>query len=300
MGWTALLNRLLASLERILCTLNPPMVTMESPSKVSSSALTMTRAFRQLGFQSTPSKHAPPPYYFRTWRVCPLTVANTSLIIHIHSLLIVDSTRSGKRMPDALSKTVPIWCAVINKAYLVRHGGLLEDAERKAWREHGELFSPPWISPSEWDEMHQRIDLWVERLLVSPLFWIFSSDLRVGQESTFVFDNLKRPLRPIWTTPASHVPTLTNTMYYPVVCVCASRMVEYGLERRMASVFTYVQGAGDDHETWSHVSHPKTMLFISNSSPEGPDTEHVLAAPRFTIILRPRESVGNDRTDYSK
>jgi len=86
----------------------------------------------------------------------------------------------------------------------------------------------------------------------------------MDQESTFVFDTLKRPLRPIWVTPASHIPSLTNTAYYPVVCVCASRVVEHGLERRMASVFTYVQGAGDDHETWSHVSHPELLIFIRN------------------------------------
>jgi len=101
----------------------------------------------------------------------PCTVDDTSLIIR--SLLIVDSTRSGKRMPDALSKTVPIWCAVINKAYLVRYGELLEDAERKVWSEHGELFCPPWISSSEWDEIHQRLELWAERLLVSSLLWSF-------------------------------------------------------------------------------------------------------------------------------
>lgn len=29
--------------------------------------------------------------------------------------ILVDSTRRGKRMPDALSKTVPIWCGVINR-----------------------------------------------------------------------------------------------------------------------------------------------------------------------------------------
>lgn len=28
----------------------------------------------------------------------------------------MDSTRRGKRIPDALSKTVPVWCAVINRA----------------------------------------------------------------------------------------------------------------------------------------------------------------------------------------
>lgn len=29
--------------------------------------------------------------------------------------IVVDSTRRGKSMPDALSKTIPIWCAVINR-----------------------------------------------------------------------------------------------------------------------------------------------------------------------------------------
>ena len=30
--------------------------------------------------------------------------------------ILVDSTRRGKQYPDALSATVPIWCAVINRA----------------------------------------------------------------------------------------------------------------------------------------------------------------------------------------
>lgn len=29
--------------------------------------------------------------------------------------IVVDSTRRGKAMPDALSKTIPVWCAVINR-----------------------------------------------------------------------------------------------------------------------------------------------------------------------------------------
>ena len=46
-------------------------------------------------------------------------------------------------------------------------------------------------------------------------------------------------------------------------------MVEYGLERRKATSFTYVQGAGDDHEMWSHVSRPNLMLFIKVSFLKG-------------------------------
>jgi tRNA A64-2'-O-ribosylphosphate transferase len=29
-------------------------------------------------------------------------------------MVIVDSTRKGKLMPDALLKTIPMWCAVLN------------------------------------------------------------------------------------------------------------------------------------------------------------------------------------------
>ncbi|THG99141.1 hypothetical protein EW026_g3137 [Hermanssonia centrifuga] len=39
-----------------------------------------------------------------------------SIVTEHNGFIIVDSTRAGKRIPDALSKTVPIWCAVINRA----------------------------------------------------------------------------------------------------------------------------------------------------------------------------------------
>lgn len=30
--------------------------------------------------------------------------------------MIVDSTRKGKRFPDSMSKTIPIWACVLNRA----------------------------------------------------------------------------------------------------------------------------------------------------------------------------------------
>jgi tRNA A64-2'-O-ribosylphosphate transferase len=30
--------------------------------------------------------------------------------------MIVDSTRRGKRFPDSMSKTIPIWTCVLNRA----------------------------------------------------------------------------------------------------------------------------------------------------------------------------------------
>ena len=66
--------------------------------------------------------------------------------------IIVDSTRRGKAMPDALSKTIPIWCAVIN---LVLFG-------------HAKLFLPrEMVGASETAQIQEKIDGWAKDLEVS-------------------------------------------------------------------------------------------------------------------------------------
>lgn len=57
----------------------------------------------------------------------PLTIAFRFLYLQ-NRCIIVDSTRKGKRVPDALSKTIPIWCATINNA--VRKRALLDQQQR--------------------------------------------------------------------------------------------------------------------------------------------------------------------------
>ena len=55
--------------------------------------------------------------------------------------MIVDSTK-GKCMSDALSKTVPIWCAVMNRLLfpqLVDHHGLITSREAVPEEEHEEI-----------------------------------------------------------------------------------------------------------------------------------------------------------------
>lgn len=51
-----------------------------------------------------------------------------SILYPQNRCIIVDSTRKGKRVPDALSKTIPIWCATINNA--VRKRALLDQQQR--------------------------------------------------------------------------------------------------------------------------------------------------------------------------
>lgn len=77
----------------------------------------------------------------------------------------MDSTRAGKRMPDALSKTIPIWCAVVNRA-IARRFHLATPLE---W-ETG-LFTPPAsVSRQEHHQIEKRIDEWAESLAVNSHF----------------------------------------------------------------------------------------------------------------------------------
>lgn len=74
-----------------------------------------------------------------------------------------------KRMPDGLSKTVPIWCAVVNRALSLRRS-----------REEGSspcdsswdtaLYLPGQIvSPSERAQIEDKLDGWAEDLEVGKV-----------------------------------------------------------------------------------------------------------------------------------
>ncbi|KAF8199530.1 initiator tRNA phosphoribosyl transferase [Pholiota molesta] len=173
-----------------------------------------------------------------------------SLIIDHKGIMLVDSTRSGKRIPDALSKTVPIWCAVINRAMLVRYPFL-----KKGKTEHGwdiALYTPPsTVSRQEHHQIEQRLDNWAKDLAAS----------------SFSLPVLPSPLRPVWITPAnSTFPNISfdenqSPQFLSVICVSASKQVDQGFERR-AGGFSYIQGSGDDHELWGAGLTPE--LFWAN------------------------------------
>lgn len=70
--------------------------------------------------------------------------------------VVVDSTRRGKSMPDALSKTVPIWCCVLNRVVFGDEG------------KRGRLYTPPQaVSESEHAQIERRVDGFVKQFLVS-------------------------------------------------------------------------------------------------------------------------------------
>lgn len=165
-------------------------------------------------------------------------------------IIIADSTRRGKKLPDALSKTIPIWCAVLNAA-ISKHYGL-------GWNDaHGAGLHTPsgTVSASEHAQIEILIDKWADLLL--------QSDLQVPR--------LDRPLRPIFVTTNifGSLPDLTQLPFHHVVCLSVSRQTKGGMAYahsagRSGRTYVYMQGAGDDHENWAMGLTPAVWWDASN------------------------------------
>ncbi|KAI3316904.1 initiator tRNA phosphoribosyl transferase [Xylariaceae sp. AK1471] len=185
-----------------------------------------------------------------------------SIIGQHDGCIIVDSTRRGKQMPDALSKTVPIWCCVLNRV-------LFPEATR-----HHQLYTPPnVVSRSENSQAEARIPEHVASLIA------------LGIDVTALRTHISKPLRPIWVTPESQLVPTEHIFddFHPVICCTSSRRVPGG----EMSEGGYIQGAGDDTENWAlGLTAP---IFWSNattllSTPESdlPDLVHSLVASQTT------------------
>ncbi|KAF8443494.1 tRNA A64-2'-O-ribosylphosphate transferase [Terfezia claveryi] len=146
--------------------------------------------------------------------------------------IIVDSTRRGKRYPDSLSKTIPIWCTLINTVLFPAHTN--------------KLYTPPQIiSPQE---NHH-----ISALL--PTFLSSFSSLNLNLSSLPYLP--KKPLRPFFVNPDDFFtpPDIDSNNksqhlifedYIPLVLVSASRVVRNdGVEGE------YIQGA-DPQLFWAH------------------------------------------------
>ncbi|KAK4657046.1 tRNA A64-2'-O-ribosylphosphate transferase [Podospora pseudocomata] len=138
--------------------------------------------------------------------------------------IIVDSTRRGKRHPDALSKTIPTWCAVLNRA-------LFPDIPSS----HTLHVPPNAVSDSEASQISARLPDFVES------FRSLKIDLAPLRAQ------LKKPLRPFWITQDDALDLAFSEDFHPVVCCTSSRRVT-GTELGEGG---YIQGAGDDTENWA-------------------------------------------------
>ncbi|CAO1629569.1 unnamed protein product [Sympodiomycopsis kandeliae] len=174
------------------------------------------------------------------------------LIMERGSVIVTDSTRRGKSMPDALSKTIPIWCAVLTEASRRLYGTPLQKTPvhieapfRESTYRGDNLWTPAHQIPlSEHYQMQERIAQWVDCLC--------DSDLTVPK--------LDKPLVPHFLTPHRAKEEILSGLKgyilptqecHPVVLLSASRRVDLPTPSR-DSTYYYVQGSGDDEEIWSY------------------------------------------------
>ena len=140
-------------------------------------------------------------------------------------------------MPDALSKTIPIWCSVLNRL-------LFADSAQSH-----ELYTPPQaVSQSE----HAQI------AALLPYFLASLQSLNLSIDS--LKSQISKPLRPIWVTPDSNLIPTVNVFedFHPIICCTVSRRVAGG----ELCEGGYIQGAGDDTENWAHGLTP--LIFWAN------------------------------------
>ncbi|KAL4421701.1 hypothetical protein ABPG77_010645 [Micractinium sp. CCAP 211/92] len=192
--------------------------------------------------------------------------------------VIVDATRRGKRFPDAMSKTIPMWCAVLNRAV----HRLRQQAAAPAAAPHAaaavaagavpgaapwdcKLHLPPWVSDVERNSIQQRLDGWVDDLFgVKP-------DLSV------LVATLAKPLRCLWVSQDSHLwaeqgqaVDVASLPFTPVVLVnasasatrerrCLTLPAEAPGEEPLSISYSYCPGAADDEESWACGLSPELM-----------------------------------------
>ncbi|EEQ38255.1 putative tRNA A64-2 -O-ribosylphosphate transferase [Clavispora lusitaniae] len=154
------------------------------------------------------------------------------------TIVLVDSTRKGKLLPDALSKTVPIWCSVLN--YIMFEGENVPD-------QFSELAAGNWLATPR--EMVSES----EHASISERIASFASEAkRLGLVSKrMLLEHLgaRQPILPCWMWPGKKGTVRERADCFTICCVSASARGSRPPGWNHSA--PYVQGAGDDHELWA-------------------------------------------------
>ncbi|SMR59478.1 unnamed protein product [Zymoseptoria tritici ST99CH_3D1] len=141
--------------------------------------------------------------------------------------LIVDSTRRGKSMPDALSKTVPIWTTILNRL-LFPHKPNYHDLQTPM----------DVVSESE----HAQMELILDTCLRDAQnLKLDSTDMRCKLQD--------KPMQIVWQRPGDPLPSAArqdSNSNLLVLCTASNQT-----SNETSSTSAYVQGAADDPESWS-------------------------------------------------
>lgn len=153
-------------------------------------------------------------------------------------VILVDLTRKGKLMPDALLKTVPIWCAVLNYIMFEGERDEKEDCDFEGLRKDNWLVTPrEMVSESEHHAIVEKIPEFAREVLKLNL---------TSKEDLMTRLGGRKPVVPHWVYPGK-TKVEENDEYFNICCLTASarKVPDWQFS------FPYVQGAGDDHELWA-------------------------------------------------
>jgi len=218
-------------------------------------------------------------------------------------MILVDSTRAGKKIPDALSKTVPIWCAVINRALLIRFPEYYSQL-RGTW--NAKLYTPPGtVSAQEHDQIEKKLDGWSEALAVS-LYSISRSSLPDIETRHRLLTSRRYPI-PYAPCGSHQEPQFIQTFPLPTtknVSFLSSASRRHGKSTKasrgehqvslMFKVRATIMNFGERFETQSPISHfqPLTSYSFAGFRPC-----LVLVQLYPTPLCKPGRSTKTDRRD---
>lgn len=187
--------------------------------------------------------------------------------------MIVDSTRKGKRFPDSMSKTIPIWTCVLNRAIAqFKRDFHMDDASAPQLSEDSDwdcsLHLPLWVPLTEKASIEEHLEEWTQQLKAS------------GADIASLSASLKKPLRPLWISQKTviwlnEVPHHDSWDFTPIILVSASSSSNgVSQHNKTNSLFSwnYIPGAGDDEESWSRgLTPPLFWNHVYDLINSGPD-----------------------------
>lgn len=183
-----------------------------------------------------------------------------------------------------MSKTIPIWACVLNRAIARRLERRREEDrsddelefKKKSYKieEMGHisdfwdcsLHLPVWVPNTEKASIEDRLEEWTKQLEAC------------GADIDTVASSLRKPLRPLWISQRTliwlnEVPDYNSWDFTPIILVSASATNGI-IQQRTTSEFSwhYIPGAGDDEESWARGLSPnlfwKHAFDIIDSGPD--------------------------------
>ncbi|KAI9722088.1 MAG: hypothetical protein M1828_004902 [Chrysothrix sp. TS-e1954] len=181
-------------------------------------------------------------------------------------------------MPDAFTRTIPIWCAVINRTLFAD----VEDAST--------LHLMPTLTSDS------------ERVQVEAIMGdLVDSFKKLGLDLDLLRGRMKRPVYPCWRSPAlgqTSPKGLDESTRNKFSCLWLLMPSKYQTAATPESYDGYIQGAGDDSESWAHGLTPSLYwahreVLLVTSEEQLPDlvlslrAEEVSMEAAWTMKLAP-------------